>query len=98
MGGRNTRTRVSEPIHGFAGRLKSIQRGTIALPGFVATANASITAVVLANAYELSVGRSQTGNVAHTTAPYLTSTTNVQVAEMNGVTGGFLSFVVVEEY
>ncbi len=54
MGGRNTRRLVSTPIHGLSGQLRSVQRGfkthnAATIPG--ATAGATISAVVLAQAH-----------------------------------------------
>jgi len=52
VGGRNTRTRVSEPIHGLNGFIKSIQRGIITVPsGGAGTFTTAITSVNMAKAW-----------------------------------------------
>lgn len=97
MGGRNTRTRVSEPIHGFAGRFKSVQRGTHTATS-TGDQDASITAVVEAKAYALAAGLSSTDAGIGTSQAYLTSPTNVRTTVVDGAVGGVASWTVVEEY
>ncbi len=100
MGGRNTRTRVSEPIHGLAGRLRSVQRGTTSAGTTTGDKDTAITAVVPAKSeagFRGQVASNATGDV---TVPYLTSATNMRTTRLASAGGGTHTYfwIVREEW
>lgn len=95
MGARNTRTRVSEPIHGLTGRIRSLQRG--AKTTTTTETDTSITSVDIAK----STGGGHHGGLDTNGASsgmynYLKDATNVRQARAS--TSATMRWVVVEEW
>lgn len=99
MGGRNTRTRVSEPIHGLSGRIRTLQRGEINATS-LGNFDAAVTAVVLAKSYvEGGKGNSSDASASRAaSSPYATSPTNVRVSATSGGTALLTTFELIEEW
>ena len=97
---RDTRGLVSEPIHGLAGRLRSVQRGTTSIGTTVGDKNAAITAVDPAKSEVGFRGAVVSDFTGDTTVPYLTSATNVRITRLAAAGGGTHSYfwIVREEW
>ena len=82
---RNTATRVSEPIHGFSGRIRSLQRGSKRL-SFTGDNDLTITLVDVNHAWANGLSQSNTPfRNPRGSVPYLQAATNVRWK--NGVAG-----------
>ncbi len=98
MGGRNTRGRVSESIHGLAGRLRSVQRGTISAQTTVGDKDTAITSVVPAKSEAGFRGQTASDASGDVTVPYLTSATNMRVTRLASAgAGSHIYFWIVRE-
>ncbi len=101
MGGRNTRTRVSEPIHGLSGRIRSLQRKAITSSGSGTTSvDQAVTAVDLSHAWvEAGQGNSKAaGATTSSSNPFLTSATNARIWTYQTAGSAAWRYEVIEVY